>query len=58
MRIHCHFMLMGLILIINGHVFQAANEHKGIRVRAAFADVVSNHHLQMCIKLLSGQLRQ
>ena len=33
---------MILISIMNGHMFQSANEHKGIGVRPAFVNSVSN----------------
>ena len=36
------FMLMSLILIADGHVFQSANEHKGIGVGPALVNLVSN----------------
>ena len=32
---------MSLILIMTGHMFQSANEHKGIGVRPAFVNLVS-----------------
>ena len=38
------FMLMSLISIMNGHVFQSANEPKGIGLRPASANSVSNQH--------------
>ena len=41
-----------------GHGFQSANEYKEIRVRPASVDAASNQQLQMCVKPISGQLRQ
>ena len=41
-----------------GHMFQSANEHKGIGVRPAFVNLISNQQQQMCVKPISGQLRQ
>ena len=35
---------MSLILIMNGHMFQLANEHKGIGVSPASVNSVSNQH--------------
>ena len=35
---------MSVISIINGHMFQSANVHKGISVRSASANSVSNQH--------------
>ena len=58
MRIYCPVILMSLFLIMNGHVFQLANEHKGIGVRPASANSVSNQHWQICVKPISRQLRQ
>ena len=43
---------------MNGHVFQLANEHKGIGVRPAVVNLASNQHWQMCDKPISRQLRQ
>ena len=33
---------MSLIWIMNGHMFQSANEHKGIGVSPALVNLVSN----------------
>ena len=57
MRIYCPGMLIILFSIMNGHVFQSANDHKGIEVRPASGDVVANQHQGICIKPVSGQLR-
>ena len=43
--------------MMNGHVFQSANEHKGIEVRPASGDAVANQHQEMCVKPIYGQLR-
>ena len=45
-------------MIINSHVFQSANEHKGIVVGPASGDVVANQHQEIFVKPVSGQLRQ
>ena len=42
---------------MNGHVFQSANEHKGIGVRLASGDVLANQHQEMNVKPISRQLR-
>ena len=39
---NCPGMLISLFLIMNGHVFQSANEHKGIEVRSAPGNMVTN----------------
>ena len=43
---------------MNSHVFQSANEHEAIEVRPIFDDVVANQHQEMCVKPVSGKLRQ
>ena len=58
MRIYCAGMIISQFSIMNGCVFQSANEHKGIEVRPAFGDVVANQHQEMCVKPISGKLRQ
>ena len=58
MRIYCPVVLMSSFLIMNGHMFQLTNDHKGIGVRPASADAESNQHEQMCVKPISGQCRQ
>ena len=45
-----------LFSIMNGHMLQSANEHKEIRVRPAFSNVVSNQHQEKCVKPISWQL--
>ena len=40
-----------------GHVFQSANEHKGISVRPALVNSVF-HWMHLCVKPVSGQLGQ
>ena len=42
---------------MNGHVFQSANEHKGIEVRAHPHDMVANQHLGICVNPVSRQLK-
>ena len=42
---------------MNSHMFQSANEYKGIAPRPASGDVVANQHQEMHVKPLSGQLR-
>ena len=42
MIFNCPGMLIFLFSITNSHVFQSANEHKGIEVRPAPNDVVAN----------------
>ena len=42
---------------MNSHVFQSANEHKGIEVRPAPGDAVANQHQAICVKPVSGQLK-
>ena len=39
---------------MNGHVFQAANEHIGMEVRSAPGDMVANQHQGICVKPISG----
>ena len=37
-------MLMSSFLLMNSHMFQAANEHKGKEVKSAPGDAVANQH--------------
>ena len=48
---------MSSFLMMNGHLFHSANEHKGIQVRPVSGDVVANQHQEMCVKPVSRQLR-
>ena len=57
MTFYCPGMLISLFSIMNGHLFQSANKHKGIEVRPAPGDVVANQHQGICVKPIPGQLR-
>ena len=39
----CPGMIISSFLITDGHMFQSANDHKGIWVRTASGDVVANY---------------
>ena len=57
MRIYFPGMLISPFSIMNVHMFQSANEHKGIEVIPGSGDVVANQHQEICVKPVSGQLR-
>ena len=38
---------------MNGHMFQSANEHKGIVVKPDPGDMVANQHQGICVKPVS-----
>ena len=42
--------------MMNGHMFQSANEYKGIGARPASVDVVYSQHQQMCVNPHPGNL--
>ena len=54
MIIYCPGMLISPFSIMNGHVFQSGNEHKGIGVRPAPGDAVANQHQGIHVKPVSG----
>ena len=54
MIFNCPGLLISPFLIMNGHVFQSANEHKGIEVRPAPGDVVATQCQWICVKYISG----
>ena len=49
----CPGMIISLFSIMNGHMFQFANEHKGIWSRTALGDMVAYQHPEICVKLVS-----
>ena len=55
MIFNCPGMVISPFSIMNGHVFQSANEHKAIDSRPTPSDLVTKQHLGICVKHLSGQ---
>ena len=46
-------MIISLFFIMNGHMFQLTNEHKGIECGTAPGDMVVNQHQEICVKPVS-----
>ena len=46
-------MLISSMSIMNGHMFQSANKHKGMEVISAPGDVVANQNQGICVKPIS-----
>ena len=50
---NCPGMLISSFSITNGHMFQLANEHKGMEVKSAPGDTVGNQCQGICVKPIS-----
>ena len=46
-------MLISPFSIMKSHVFQSANEHKGMKVRSAPGDMVANQHHIWVTKIIA-----